>query len=130
MFLDPRPEKNPTIIDSSEASDGDFFEAVKDVGDFGAIGINAHTITANPPLNPFYMIVKLPPYLIPQDSQLATAFLSCPVSFDECVSSPEIGYLMVRVIDNSSKFEANINDLPISISLTDSLFYSTIIEEA
>ena len=36
---------------------------------------------------------------------------------------------MVKGIFNTSQFEANMKDLPISISLDDSYFYSSIIEE-
>ena len=57
-----------------------------------------------------------------------TPFPSCSASFEECVSAPEIGYLLVKVIDDSSPFEVNINDLPVSISQDDSFFYSTVVE--
>lgn len=76
------------------------------------------------------MIVKLPPYLTPEDEQLAAPFPMCPPSsFEECVSVPEINYLMVKGILDNAQFRANMKDLPISISQTDSFFYSNIIEE-
>lgn len=100
-----------------------------DVGDQGKIQMKAETITAGAVL-PFYMLVKLPPYLpVPYDTTAVSAFASCPLSnFEYCVSAPDVNYVLVKARMNPSFFEIKINDYPLGISQQDSKFYSMIIE--
>ena len=43
------------------------FESGLDVGDYGALSLKAQTVTTNAIIKPYYMLVKLPSYLIPDD---------------------------------------------------------------
>ena len=81
MFLDPRLKNvAPTIYPSVDDPSVQFFETIKDVGDYGSIFMNAHTVSGNSLTNPYYMIVKLPDYFNPEDNQIASAFSVCPPS--------------------------------------------------
>ena len=76
------------------------------------------------------MIVKLPPYLpVPYDTTAMPAFASCPLSnFEYCVTVPDLNYVLVKARMSPSYFDVKIIDYPLSISQTDSKFYSMIIE--
>lgn len=81
VFLDPRPKNGaPVTYPSVDDPSSQFFEDNKDVGDYASILMNAHTVSGNPVTNPYYMLVKLPPYLDPEDNQIASAFSVCPPS--------------------------------------------------
>lgn len=81
IFLDPRPKNGaPVTYPSVDDPSVQFFEAGKDVGDYGSIFMNAHTVSGSPVTQPFYMLVKLPDYLDPEDNQIASAFTVCPTS--------------------------------------------------
>ena len=131
IFIDPQPENtSPITVPSADDGTVQFFQTGLDVGDYGSINLNAHTVTSNTITKPFYTLVKLPSYLIPDDSQLGTPYSSCPSpAFEYCVSSSELHYLLVKGMYNSSYFYPNIKDYPISISQSDSLFYSYIYED-
>lgn len=77
---------------------------------------------------PYYMLVKLPPYLPVANEQLTTGFASCPTSnFVYCVSSPDVNYALIKAFSNSSSFSIMINNYPLGISQTDSKFQSMVI---
>ncbi len=81
VFLDPRPKNGaPITYPSVDDPSSQFFEDNKDVGDYASILMNAHTVSGSPVTNPYYMLVKLPPYLDPEDNQIASAFSVCPPS--------------------------------------------------
>ena len=79
--MDPRSKNlSPVIYPSVDDSSVQFFQSGKFVGDYGSIFMNAHRVSGNIVTDPYYMIVKLPDYFDPEDSQIAPAFSACPAA--------------------------------------------------
>lgn len=96
--------KIPTVtIASTDADTVPMFQPGQDVGNPGFITLKSHTVTSNPVIHPFYMVVKLPDYLPVKNMELGqtAVFSSClPAMYEECFTIPEIGYVVVKAKAN------------------------------
>jgi len=65
VFLDPHTENvSPIEYASVESPLTAFFQTSLDVGDYGTITMNAHLVGGASLADPFFMLVKLPNYLL------------------------------------------------------------------
>jgi hypothetical protein len=131
VFLNPyannsNPQSYPSVDNANTVA---FFDPLLDVGDYGAITLKAQAVSGNALTAPYYVLFKLPSFLPLENTQLASAFSSCPPSgFELCLTAPDINYVMVKAIINPQTFKVYIKNYPISVQKADTIFEGHVIE--
>jgi hypothetical protein len=109
-----------------------FFEPLKTVGQYGYITLTAQSSTNSLPLDPYYVLFKLPYFLSPESTQLTNQVsapfpLCSPTNFEFCTTSREVQYVLVKVRASPAILRVNIRNFPTSISQKDTIFTAMII---